>query len=66
MQIHLNGKTQILEPQITISTLLSNLKLSGKPVVVELNQLAILPRNYSETILKQDDKLEIVTLAAGG
>jgi sulfur carrier protein len=62
----LNGQPHSLESAITITELLSSLGLAGKPVVVELNQNAILPRLFSETLIRPNDQIEIVTLAAGG
>jgi sulfur carrier protein ThiS len=35
-------------------------------VVVELNQQAILPRDFPNTLIQPNDQLEIITLAAGG
>jgi sulfur carrier protein ThiS len=35
-------------------------------VVVELNQQAILPRDFPKTLIQPTDQLEIITLAAGG
>ena len=66
MQITLNGQTHYLDSEITLTDLLESLGLSGKPVVVELNQEAILPRNFAQTLIQANDQLEIITLAAGG
>ena len=66
MHIILNGETHPIEAQTTLTALLEKLGLSGKPVVAELNEQAILPRNFSNTSVVSGDRLEIVTLAAGG
>ena len=66
MTIILNGKPHTLDSETTLPELLSSLGLSGKPVVVELNQEAILPRNFTQTLIQPNDQLEIITLAAGG
>jgi sulfur carrier protein len=66
MQITLNGQAHDLDSEILLSDLLSSLGLSGKPVVLELNQQAILPRLFTETLIQANDQLEIITLAAGG
>lgn len=66
MQITLNGQPHTLNSETTLPELLTSLGLSGKPVVVELNQEAVLPRNFANTSIKANDQLEIITLAAGG
>lgn len=66
MTIILNGQPHDLDSEILLPDFLASLGLSGKPVVVELNQEAILPRNFSETLIQPNDQLEIITLAAGG
>ncbi len=66
MTIILNGQPHPISGEISITEFLTSLGLSGKPVVVELNQNAILPRLFAETIIRPNDQIEIVTLAAGG
>lgn len=66
MEILLNGQAYPISDPLSLSELLSALGLGEKPVVAELNYQAILPRLFSETILQQGDRLEIITLAAGG
>ncbi|MES2982489.1 MAG: sulfur carrier protein ThiS [Verrucomicrobiota bacterium] len=66
MQITLNGQPHTLDTEILLPALLDSLGLSEKPVVVELNQEAILPRDFPHTLIQPNDHLEIITLAAGG
>ncbi len=66
MQITLNGQAHSLDSEILLPDFLASLGLSGKPVVVELNQEAILPRDFPNTLIQPNDQLEIITLAAGG
>jgi sulfur carrier protein len=66
MTITLNGQPHNLNSEILLPDLLESLSLAGKPVVVELNQQAILPRNFPQTTVHPNDQIEIVTLAAGG
>ncbi len=62
----LNGQHHSLDTDILLPDFLDSLGLSGKPVVVELNQEAILPRDFPNTLIQPNDQLEIITLAAGG
>ncbi len=66
MHIRLNGQTHPIERPLPLTALLETLGLAGKPVVVELNRDAILPRNFPTTEINEGDEIEIVTLAAGG
>ncbi len=66
MQIQLNGRHHPLEAPLTLAELLESLGLAGKPVIAELNEEAILSRNFGSTRITDKDRLEIVTLAAGG
>jgi len=66
MTIYLNGISHPIETVVTLSELLENLGFSGKPVVVELNEQAIFPRDYPTVLIEEGARVEIVTLAAGG
>ena len=66
MKIYLNGNPHELENSVSVDTLLEKVGLAGKPVVVELNETAVFPRDYSEAMVEAGARVEIVTLAAGG
>jgi len=62
----INGEQQEIEKDLTLKSLLIELGLGEKPVVVELNREALAPSEFEKQILCEGDKLEIVTIAAGG
>lgn len=64
--ILLNGSPHELAGPQSLTLLLADLGLAGKPVVVELNEVAVLPRDYAATGVAAGARLEVVTLAAGG
>jgi len=64
--IQLNGQTHAIDGPISVSELLAKLGLEGKPVVVELDEQAVFPRDYSGVEVRSGSKVEIVALAAGG
>ena len=64
--ISLNGAPHPLADAILLDRLLDLLGLAAKPVVVELNEQAVFPRDYPRTLVAPGACLEIVTLAAGG
>ena len=66
MRVILNGNSHPMPADTTVTGLLISLGLTDKPVVVEHNKVALFPRDYDSTVLKDDDSLEIITIAAGG
>ena len=66
MQVIVNGKSRQLADDTTVAGLVHELKLTGKPVAVEVN-LALVPRQqHAEHRLAEGDRVEIVTLVGGG
>ncbi len=66
MTITLNGQSRALDGAASVADLLALLGLSGKPVVVERNQQALLPREIEATPVTDGDVIEIVQITAGG
>ena len=64
--ISLNGNPHPLDQPTPVDSFLSSIGFAGKPVVVELNEHPVFPRDYSSTLINPGDKIEIVALAAGG
>ena len=65
MNININGEKKDFKEDISITNLLTELGLSDKPVVIELNKEIIIKENYNKT-LNLNDNLEIVTFVGGG
>jgi thiamine biosynthesis protein ThiS len=71
MNLHINGEPRTLaDPappaQFTLATLIESLSMKPDRVAVELNR-DIVPRDrWSETPLKDGDRLEIVHFVGGG
>jgi sulfur carrier protein len=66
VNIILNGEPRDMPPGLTVAQLLAELKLPTKTVAVELN-LDLVPRtDHTRRVLKENDRLEIVTLVGGG
>ncbi len=64
--ITLNGALHPIDGPLPLALLLESLGLAGKPVVAELNEHPVFPRDHAQTIVVPGARLEIVTLAAGG
>ena len=66
MRVQINGEWQELPDAMSVAALLEARSLQPRRVAVELNR-QILPRaRYGETVLRDNDALEIVTLVGGG
>jgi len=66
MIISLNGRPHELAAECSIAALLDSLGLTGRPLAVELDEAALLPREYAEAMVRAGARVEIVTIAAGG
>ena len=69
MKIKVNGKEKNIRIESDKALLSSTLELLGyspNTVVVELNDLIINSLKWNNTILKEGDKLEIVSIVGGG
>jgi sulfur carrier protein len=67
MNLVINGQARVFEETtLPLQQLLELLELSGKPVVIELDQEPVLPAAYGSTALKEGSRIEIVLISAGG
>lgn len=66
MQIIINGEKKIIDNNTTLAALLKELAIDAQRVAVELNRSIIDKADYSKTILKDNDSLEIVSFIGGG
>jgi sulfur carrier protein len=66
MMIQLNGQPRELESGASIAKLLGELGVTQPHVAVELN-LEVVPRaQHDATLLREGDRVEVVTLVGGG
>ena len=63
-EITLNGAPYGLAEPCSVSRLLE--LLNGKPVVVEHNGSALLPQDFFRVTVSPGDRVEIVSIVAGG
>ena len=66
MTLIINGESRDLEEGLTLPALLEKLGFRGKPVVIEHNETALSPSAFPSCPLASGDRLEIITIAAGG
>jgi sulfur carrier protein len=66
MKVQINGESREVADGSTVAALLRELGVTQPYVAVELN-LEVVPRaQHRETILREGDRMEVVTLVGGG
>jgi thiamine biosynthesis protein ThiS len=66
MQVTVNGEPRSLPEGIKVDALLAMYKLKPEGVVVELNLEVPAKSAYSELMLREGDRIEIVKFMGGG
>ena len=69
MKISVNGKEKIIEienEKALLSSILEFLGYKQNTVVVEVNNLIINSKKWGNKIIKEGDRLEIVSIVGGG
>ncbi len=66
MQVYVNGEPKELKEGTTVAELLQQLGLNPKVVAVERNRELVTRSEHDRCVLKDGDRVEIVTLAGGG
>ena len=66
MLIKINGENKFIPQSISILKLLETLNINKDRVVIELNKKIVSKSTFQDTILTENDELEIVTFVGGG
>lgn len=66
MRINLNGQDKEIATETTVAALVGSCDLNPKHVAVEVNCELVPRRTFPDTLLKEGDQVEIVTLVGGG
>jgi len=66
MKVTINGETKELESEVTLSRLLELFSLPSQRVAVELNREVIRRQAWDSTVVRDDDRIEIVHFVGGG
>ena len=66
MRIHVNGEPRDIEEGLSLSQFVATLSLKPDQIAVELNHTVVRRAAWEETLLKADDKVEIVHFVGGG
>ena len=66
MNIILNGKQFSIDKKMSIKDILVQNNIGEKNIVVEVNKEIISRSQWDQTILKENDQIEIITAVGGG
>ena len=66
MRILINGEGKECEEGISLSALIDLLELPPQRIAVELNREVVRRADWKSTVLKNEDRLEIVHFVGGG
>lgn len=66
MRILINGEGKECEDGISLSALIELLELPPQRIAIELNREVVRRGDWKSTVLKNEDRLEIVHFVGGG
>tara|TARA_B100001989_G_scaffold612_1_gene471 strand:+ start:7595 stop:7810 length:216 start_codon:yes stop_codon:yes gene_type:complete len=66
IQVFINGKKKEFYDNNNIISLLNFLEIDGNGIAIEINLIVIPKSQYKNTIIKNNDKIEIVQFIGGG
>lgn len=66
MQVTLNGQPDTMERETSVAQLLDRLELQPIRVAVELNEEIVARKTFGDTMIREGDRIEIVTFVGGG
>lgn len=66
LRIQINGEPREVEDNLSLPKLITTLNLKSEQIAVELNHEVIRRVQWESTILRADDKVEIVHFVGGG
>jgi thiamine biosynthesis protein ThiS len=66
MQIQVNGKPQQLDHPLNLTQLIEHLGLKPDRCAVERNRVLVKRAAWADTLVQEDDQIEIVQFVGGG
>jgi sulfur carrier protein len=64
--IHVNGERREVVQELSLSKLIDQLELPPQRIAVELNREVVSRADWESTVLREDDRVEIVHFVGGG
>ena len=66
MRVYINGESREVQGNPTLADLITQLDLPAARIAVELNREVVRRGEWGETMLHDDDRIEIVHFVGGG
>jgi thiamine biosynthesis protein ThiS len=66
VRVLINGEEKGLPGPISVSDLLDRFELPSQRVAIELNKIVIRKSNWTETLVNDGDRIEVVHFVGGG
>ncbi len=66
MRVQINGEAREFDAELPLDELVNKLSLPAERIAIELNQKVISRREWPATVVKDEDRLEIVHFVGGG
>ncbi len=66
IQIKVNNETVHIEPNCSVSQLITNQKFPSKGIAIAVNQEVVPKTNWDNFTLQQNDEILIITATQGG
>lgn len=66
MRVHVNGESKEFVEGLSLSDLVRQLDLPIQRIAVELNKEVVRRSTWDQTVLRNDDRIEIVHFVGGG
>ncbi len=66
MEITVNGDSATIEPGASVADLLAQRELEPIRVAVEVNEDLVPRKTFSQAMIREGDRVEIVTFVGGG
>lgn len=66
MKVFVNGDEKDFDPETSLADLITQLDLPAPRIAIELNREVVRRSEWGSTMLKDDDRIEIVHFVGGG
>lgn len=66
MKVFVNGESRELGETLSLADLITQLEMPAARIAIELNREVVRRSNWDSTMLKDEDRIEIVHFVGGG
>ena len=66
INVYINGEKKLISISSNLSDVLKNFEINANKIAIEINQKVIPKSLYKNTLIKNEDKIEIVQFIGGG